>query len=69
MRQSFDTENGTVEVVVDEASRTVAIYRFDAQHHNLAATMESWDHVDLADVLTCKIGLPGDQALHVADQV
>jgi uncharacterized RDD family membrane protein YckC len=69
VRQPFDTENGTVEVVVDEASRTVAIYRFDAQHHNLAATMESWDHVDLADVLTRKIGLPGDQASHVADQV
>jgi uncharacterized RDD family membrane protein YckC len=69
VRQSFDTENGTVEVVVDEASRTVAIYRFDAQHHNLAATMESWDHVDLADVLTRKIGLPGDQARPVADQV
>jgi uncharacterized RDD family membrane protein YckC len=69
VKQAFDIHDGTVEVVVDEPSRTVGIYRFDAQHRNLAATMESWDHVDLAEVLTRKIGLSAEDAHHVAGQV
>jgi uncharacterized RDD family membrane protein YckC len=69
MRRSFDVHDGTVEVVVDEPSRTVGIYRFDAQHKNVAATMESWDHVDLADVLVRKIGASSEEARYIADQV
>jgi uncharacterized RDD family membrane protein YckC len=69
MRRSFDVQGGTVEVVVDEPSRTLGIYRFDSQHRNLAATMESWDHVDLADVLTRKIQVSSDEAHYIADQV
>lgn len=69
MRRSFDVHGGTVEVVVDEPSRTVGIYRFDAQHRNLAATMESWDHVDLADVLVRKIGVTTAEAHMIAAEV
>jgi uncharacterized RDD family membrane protein YckC len=69
MRQSFATRNGTVEVVIDEPSRTIAVYLFDAQHRTLAATMESWDHVELADVLARKIALSPDEAHDIAGQV
>jgi uncharacterized RDD family membrane protein YckC len=69
VRQTFETSSGTVEVVVDEASRTVAIYRFGGQRRVLAATMESWDHVDLVDVLARKIALAPEEAGHLAGEV
>ena len=69
MRRSFDVQDGTVEVVVDEPSRTVGVYRFDSQHKNLAATMESWDQVDLAAVLMRKISVSSEEAHYIADQV
>ena len=69
MRLSFDLHDGTVDVVVDEPSRTVGIYRFDAQHRNVAATMESWDHVDLVDVLVRKVGVLPADADTIAAQV
>ena len=69
MRQAFQTSDGSVEVVVDEASRTVSMYRFDAQRRTLAATMESWDYVDLADVLVRKMGLSSAEARDIAEQV
>ena len=69
MKRSFDVQDGAVDVVVDEPSRTVGIYRFDAQRRNVAATMESWDHVDLADVLVRKIRISSEEAHSIADQV
>jgi uncharacterized RDD family membrane protein YckC len=69
VKRSFDVHDGSVDVVVDERSRTVGIYRFDAQHRNVAATMESWDHVDLANVLVRKIGVSSEDAHAIADQV
>jgi uncharacterized RDD family membrane protein YckC len=69
MRQAFQTSGGPVEVVLDEESRTLAIYRYDAQRRTVAATMESWDHVDIADVLVRKIGLSSAEAGHLANEV
>jgi uncharacterized RDD family membrane protein YckC len=69
VRQPFQTSGGPVEVVLDEESRTLAVYRYDAQRRTVAATMESWDHVDLADVLVRKIGLSSAEAGYVADEV
>lgn len=69
MRQAFETPGGTVEVVVDESSRTVSIYRFDERRRAVAATMESWDHVDLAEVLVRKIGVPSREADGIAQKV
>jgi uncharacterized RDD family membrane protein YckC len=69
VRRSFDVHDGTVDVVVDEPSRTVGIYRFDAEHRNVAATMESWDHVDLADALVRRVVVSPDEAHHIAGTV
>jgi uncharacterized RDD family membrane protein YckC len=66
VRQAFETLGGTVEVIVDEPSRTVSIYRYDGQRRAVAATIESWDHVDLADVLTRKIGVSSAEANDIA---
>jgi hypothetical protein len=58
MKQVFNKSGGTIEVLVDRQSRTVSIYRFDEQHRAIAAAIESWDHVDLLDVLNRQAGVP-----------
>ena len=58
-----------MEVIVDEGSRTVSVYRFDGQRRAVAATTESWDYADLTDVLTRQIGVPGAEAEMIASSV
>jgi uncharacterized RDD family membrane protein YckC len=69
MRQVYNTSVGTVEVLVDRSSRTLSIYRFDSEHRAVAAAMESWDHVDLVDVLNRQIGLPLTEANRLAGEL
>jgi uncharacterized RDD family membrane protein YckC len=69
MRQVFNTSVGTVEVMVDQPSRTVSIYRFDDQHRAVAAALESWDHIDLLDVLNRQAGVPLTEANRIAAAV
>ncbi len=69
MKQSFTTSAGAVEVLVDEQSRIVSVYRFDAGHRPLAAAIESWDHSDLADILTRQAGVPAAEAHQIAAEV
>src|SRR4051795_4823970 len=69
MRQVFNTSVGTVEVMVDRESRMVSIYRFDDQHRAVAAAMESWDHVDMLDVLNRQAGVPLTEANRIAAAV
>lgn len=69
MREVFDTSSGAVEVIVDEESRTVSAYRFDEQGGAVAAAIESWDHADLADVLTRRIGVSPAEAEEIASRV
>jgi uncharacterized RDD family membrane protein YckC len=69
MKQVFNTSVGTIEVLVDHDSRTVSIYRFDDQHRASAAAIESWDHVDLFDVLNRQVGVPLSEANRVAATV
>lgn len=69
MRRAFQTSSGPVEVIVDEESRTVSVYRFDGQRRAVAATTESWDHADLTDVLTRQIGVPRAEAVIIASSV
>ncbi len=66
MKQAFNTSVGTVEVLVDTANRIVSIYRFDDQHRAVAAAIESWDYVDLVDVLTRQAGVPFGEASRIA---
>ena len=69
MKQVFNTSAGTVEVLVDRSSRTVSIYRFDSEHRAVAAAIESWDHVDLLEVLNQQIGLPLTEANRLAGEL
>ena len=69
MRQLFDTSVGTVEVLVDESSRSFSVYRFDAEHRPVAAAFESWDSADVLDVLTRQAGVPEFEARRIAADV
>lgn len=69
MKQSFETSSGTVAVIVDEESRTVSAYRYNAEGRAIAAAMGSWDYADLAEVLTRQIGVSPAEADDIAAQV
>jgi len=69
MKQVFNTSVGTIEVLVDRGSRTISIYRFDDQNRPAAAAIESWDHVDLLDVLNRLAGVPLTEANRIAAPV
>ena len=69
MKETFSTSVGKVEVLVDEQSRTVSAYRFDAEGRPIAAAIESWDYTDLADLLTRQAGVPAPEAINIASQV
>ena len=69
MRQAFETSGGPIEVIVDEESMTVSAYRFDGERRAVAAAMESWDHADLAEVLTRRIGVSPGEANEIASSV
>lgn len=69
MRQEFETSVGPVEIIVDEASRTVSLYRYDDEGRAVAAAMESWDYADLRDVLMRKIGVSLVEADEIASRV
>jgi uncharacterized RDD family membrane protein YckC len=69
MKESFWTSVGRVEVLVDEQSRTVSAYRFDAEGRPVAAAMESWDYIDLADLLMRQTGVPVWEAGEIASGV
>jgi uncharacterized RDD family membrane protein YckC len=69
MKESFNTSAGRVEVLVDEQSRTVSVYRFDAAGRPAAAAIESWDYTDLADLLTRQTGVSAWEANEIASGV
>jgi uncharacterized RDD family membrane protein YckC len=69
VKQSFETSLGTVEVTVDEESRTVSAYRFDAHGRAVAAAMGSWDHIDFLDLLTRQIGVAPTEADAISSHV
>ena len=69
MRESFSTSVGRIEVLVDEQSRTVSAYRFDAEGRPAAAAIESWDYTDLADMLIRQTGVPAWEANEIASGV
>lgn len=69
MKESFNTSVGKVEVLVDEQSRTVSAYRFDAEGRPIAAAIESLDYTDLGDLLTRQTGVPVWEANQIASIV
>ena len=69
VKQTFNTSVGMVEVLVDRSSRTLSIYRFDSERRAVAAAIESWDHVDLLEVLNRQIGIPLTEANRLAGEL
>lgn len=69
VKQVFNTSVGTIEVLVDRESRVISVYRFDEQHRAVAAAIESWDHVDLFDVINRQAGVPLTEANRIAAAV
>lgn len=69
MKHSFNTSVGAVEVIVEREKRIVSIYRFDTEHRAIAAAIESWDHVDLVDVLNRQAGVPLTEANRIAAEI
>jgi uncharacterized RDD family membrane protein YckC len=69
VKQVFNTSVGTIEVLVDRESRTISIYRFDAELRPIAAAIDSWDHVDLLETLNRQAGVPLSEASRIADAV
>jgi hypothetical protein len=69
MKQRFDTSVGTVEVLVDERSKIVSAYRFDADGRPVAAALESLEHIDLVDVLADATGVTAAEAMEIATAV
>lgn len=69
MKQVFNTSVGTVQVVLDRGGRTVSFTRFDDEQRAVAAAIESWDYVDLRDVLNRQIGVPLSEANRIASAV
>jgi uncharacterized RDD family membrane protein YckC len=69
VKQLFNTSVGTIEVLVDPSSGTISIYRFNDQHRAVAAAIESWNHVDLVDVLNRQAGVPLTEANRIAGEL
>ena len=69
VKEVFETSVGTVEVRVDNDSRTIAVYRFDDQRRVVAAAIENWDYVELVDVFSRQAGVPLPEANGIADAV
>ena len=69
MKQTFTTSVGAVEISLDEQSRVMSVYRFDAEGRPGAAAMESWDHADLAALLFRQMDVPAAEAHEIAAEV
>jgi uncharacterized RDD family membrane protein YckC len=69
MKHTFTTSVGMVEVVVHEEERVFSVYRLNADHRPVAATTESWDYADLADVLARRAGVPLAEANQIVTAV
>jgi uncharacterized RDD family membrane protein YckC len=69
MKQTFATSVGAVEITLDEQSRVMSVYRFDAEGRPGAAAMESWDYIDLAALLFRQMGVPAAEAHQIAAEV
>lgn len=69
MKQVFNTSVGTVHVVLDRNSRTVSVTRFNDEGRAMAAAIESWDFVDLLDVLNRQVGIPLSDASRITAAV
>ncbi len=69
MKQVFPTSVGTVEVHLYGDDRMISASRFDAGGRVTAATIESWDRPDLADLMSRQLGVPRTEAAAIVGSV
>lgn len=60
---------GRIEVLLDEATGIISVYRFDRDGRPVAAAMENLDFVDLRDLLTVQVGVSRHEANEIAAAV
>jgi hypothetical protein len=65
-RVLIDTTVGKVEILFDEPTGIVSVYRFDVNGRPVAAALENWHFRDLAQVLRQDTGVPGSEADEIA---
>ena len=56
-------------MLLDEWSRIVSAYRFDVAGQPVSAAIESWDQLDLAELLDHRIGVPAAEAKDIGRAV
>jgi predicted NBD/HSP70 family sugar kinase len=64
-RVVIDTTVGRVEILFDEPTGIVSVYRFDLQGRPVAAALENWHFRDLAEVLERQTGIPETEAQEI----
>jgi hypothetical protein len=69
MRSSFDTSVGAVDILFDEPSGVVSIYRLGPDGRPVAAALETIDYADLARVLIFEADVPPKEAEQIATSV
>jgi hypothetical protein len=62
----YDTSVGTIEILFDELTGIVSVYRFDRRGRPIAAAFENWEFRDLAEVLSTEAGVPPAEAEEMA---
>ena len=65
-RVLIDTTVGQVEILFDEPTGIVSVYRFDGSGRPVAAALENWQFRDLAQVLRQDTGVPESEADEIA---
>jgi predicted NBD/HSP70 family sugar kinase len=61
-RVAIDTTVGKVEILFDEPTGIVSVYRFDLRGRPVAAALENWHFRDLAEILERQTGVPETEA-------
>jgi hypothetical protein len=62
----YDTSVGTIEVLFDEPSGILSVYRFDHKGRPIAAAFENCEFRHLAEVLSTEAGVPPAEAEEMA---
>jgi hypothetical protein len=66
-RVTIDTTVGKVEILYEERTGIVSVYRFDPAGRPVAAALENWEFRDLSQVLRQDAGVPAAEAQEIAE--
>jgi uncharacterized RDD family membrane protein YckC len=66
VKQSFNSSVGRIEILLEEESGIISVYRFGDDGRPVAASVENLDFVDLRDLLTVQVGVPRHEASEIA---